>query len=246
MNDTTITTPSVAETNSAAEKLFHQFRQVMMCMARAHHQHGHAHHAQNHVLHILKRNGPTSQRDLMGMLRVRSASLSELLGKLERGGLITRERDQEDRRGYTLGLTAAGDAAACAGEEQRQSSMERFFTVLSPEEHEQLGGLLEKLVDGMEAVCGPVDRAHEGRPHGEGRGRHDGHGPHGFGPHEHGCGHGRGHGPEDRGCQRADQMPERCMRHEGDCRGERGPRCRAGERAEGRTGGRSGGPGRRE
>lgn len=202
----------ISEKNTGNEELFHLFRQTMMGIARAHHHHGHAHHAQNRVLCILKKDGPMSQRDLMDMLQVRSASLSELLGKLERGGFITRERDPEDKRGYTLSLTPDGDAAATAAEEQRQCFMGRFFTVFSEEERTQLRSLLEKLVRGMETETGPMMHPHGEHPHWGGHGRHHGRGP---------------HDSDFPGQTGPGRMRGRCMRHQNESREENSPHDRA-------------------
>jgi len=50
------------------------------------------------VLAIVRERGGMSQRELLDLLDVRSASLSEVLAKLERNGLIARRRDDADRR----------------------------------------------------------------------------------------------------------------------------------------------------
>ena len=67
------------------------FARASRMMARSFHRRAHAHHAQEHVLSIIREQGPMKQSALLELLDVRSSSLSEVLGKLERNGLIERQ-----------------------------------------------------------------------------------------------------------------------------------------------------------
>lgn len=142
-------------------------------IGRAHHMRGHARHGQQRVLALLAERAPISQRDLLEELDVRSSSLSELLAKLERGGLIERERDEADRRNFIVKLSEAGLAAAQKSGEGEPGA-DSIFSALTEEEREQLGSLLRKLNDSLAEEM-PEDA--EG-PHGRERGFHF-HGPRG-------------------------------------------------------------------
>lgn len=96
------------------------------------------------ILRILMRHGEVSQRALQEHLGVQPGSLSELLAKMENGGLITRERDGEDKRRVTLGLTDEGKAAAAEASAKDEESR---FAALTTEEKETLRALLTKLSD---------------------------------------------------------------------------------------------------
>lgn len=196
--------------NGSGEELFRLFRRVVKNMARLHH-HGHGHgpghgrHAQRHILSILRERGSLNQRDLMEMLNVRSASLSEILGKLERHGLISRERDEQDRRNFIITATEEGDKAFGEHESERREQAEQVFAALDADERASLARLLEKLAQSLEA-----DEAARG-----GHGADDGKEGHGHGCCRHRHGHGpRGeHGPE--GHEHHDQNGhERRGRHE--------------------------------
>jgi MarR family transcriptional regulator, organic hydroperoxide resistance regulator len=55
--------------------------------------------------------GPMNQEQLARRIAVQSQSLGKVLGRLEESGLVTRTRDQHDRRQLTVALTPAGSAA---------------------------------------------------------------------------------------------------------------------------------------
>ncbi|MDR1242958.1 MAG: MarR family transcriptional regulator [Deltaproteobacteria bacterium] len=173
------------ETAMTGEILTELFRRVLQAMSRFHHRRGHARHAQGHVLDILRERAPMSQRDLMETLNVRSASLSEILAKLERNGCITRERSELDNRGFILHATEQGRAMA---EERRKGYLENAETIFAPlsdAERRQLGEFLQKIITYLEKDA-PGQGA--GHGHGHGSGYRRGRGRHG---HDEEHGHGR-------------------------------------------------------
>ena len=161
-------------------ELGHLFRHTSRLMARAFHRRDNAGHAQARVLSILREHGPMSQRDLLALLDVRSSSLSELLSKLEAGGLIARERNPDDRRGFILSATGAGLALSETDADGREPD---FFACLDPTEKAQLAAILTKIATPLreEPMAdggfrdGPRGRGLHGR--GPGRGFGKGRGP---------------------------------------------------------------------
>lgn len=123
------------------------FRRAARLMLRGHHHHGPVHPAQGRVLALLRERGTVSQRLLMENMGVRSGSLSELLAKLERQGLIERTRDAEDKRGFIIALTAHGDALVVEHTLREKAASGILFAPLAEEEREQLRSLLQKLID---------------------------------------------------------------------------------------------------
>lgn len=178
------------------------FHRVARLMARRGCGGPHGRHAQARVLRLLRERGPMRQGELLEMLDVRSASLSELLAKLERNGRIARERDDRDRRGFVVRVidnpaeTGGFDAPGEPDEsnESNESGMVAggsedpgcsSFAGLDEDERAQLRGLLLKLAATLEAD--PLRAGPRG-----GHGRRHGDGPRGLGPGRgHGCGHGR-------------------------------------------------------
>ena len=100
------------------------------------------------VLSLLDETEGISQQKLALILGIRPQSLSELLGKLERDGLILREKNPEDRRETLVNLTAEGRERAAVFESERARAGEAFLAPLSEEERETLAELLRRLLEG--------------------------------------------------------------------------------------------------
>jgi len=60
------------------------------------------------ILVLLDRLGEASQRELCDEADLDRSTIADLVGRMERKGLITRRRDPEDARRNTVTLTAAG------------------------------------------------------------------------------------------------------------------------------------------
>lgn len=163
---------------------------------------------QGRVLGILALQSPLPQKNLAYMLGVRPQSLSELIAKLETAGLVTRERDENDRRSFLIELTEAGREAAS---EIDASTGEDPFDVLTDEERETWCTLTTKVTDALEENYPDIgERARHFRETGRefGRGPGFGPGPHGGpdcvpedGPRRSRHGHGRPHEAEFRECR---------------------------------------------
>lgn len=98
------------------------------------------------ILCLLEKHGSTmSQQALGASFDLKAGSLSEILSKMEGGGLITRTRDPQDRRQLTVCLTEAGAEAARLETEARIRFRTRAFSNLSAEEQEQLADLLDRV-----------------------------------------------------------------------------------------------------
>jgi len=93
-----------------------------------------------------------SQAELARRQRVESPSMCRMVDRLEREGLVSRERDLADRRVIRVRITPAGRAAAAAGREAVAELEERAFGVLTPEEQRTLSDLLGRLLDGLPEI----------------------------------------------------------------------------------------------
>ena len=83
-----------------------------------------------------------SQRVLQELLHIQPGSMSEIAGKLEAGGLIIRERSEEDKRRVTVSITERGRAALAARPEEAQDALKPLTT----DEQQSLENLLDKLI----------------------------------------------------------------------------------------------------
>ena len=108
------------------------------------------HRERERVLSLLDETEGVSQQKLSLILGIRPQSLSELLGKLEKDGLLLREKNPSDRRETLVSLTPEGKERAAAFEEERSRTTEAFLAPLTEEERETLGELLTKLIASRE------------------------------------------------------------------------------------------------
>lgn len=105
---------------------------------------------QNRVLHIISDNDGLNQKELAEMLDVRSASMSELLNKLERSNLITRVKDEEDKRITHVFLSSEG-RELLNGSQSQGDFAEMLFGGLSDEEKRTFYTIMKKLCATFEA-----------------------------------------------------------------------------------------------
>jgi DNA-binding MarR family transcriptional regulator len=164
-----------------AEKLFMLFQRGAILVGRGQPQHSGGGHGQGYILSLLAES-PLSQKELLEKLGVRAGSLSELLGKLEHAGFITRSRDENDNRVVNVAITEAGKKFASQHRGNRAEAAEALFAALTDEEKTTLSGLLEKLHDAWRQEREAHDFEHkEHSGHGErggfrpGRGFHSPH-----------------------------------------------------------------------
>ena len=88
------------------------------------------------------RGGPVSQRRLAAILGIRSASLSELLGKMEARGWVARTPHPEDGRTYLVALTEEGKAEAMRRRAADNGATGKLLEVLTAQQREQFAEIL--------------------------------------------------------------------------------------------------------
>ncbi|KAB1644901.1 MarR family winged helix-turn-helix transcriptional regulator [Gulosibacter chungangensis] len=109
---------------------------------------------QGRIIAALKLQDAVPTKDLAYILGMRVASLNELLGKLERAELITREPSEADKRVILIKLTEEGRST-----EQFKPQRPDAFSTLSEEEQEQLGEYLDRIIEHLESQLGDADEA---------------------------------------------------------------------------------------
>ncbi|MBQ6645762.1 MAG: MarR family transcriptional regulator [Clostridia bacterium] len=92
-----------------------------------------------------------SQRELLEKLGIQPSSLSELLGKLERGGMIERRASEDDRRQVNLFIKESGRRYLERINDADQNLIP--FDALSEEEAQKLDAILSKLIASAENAC---------------------------------------------------------------------------------------------
>lgn len=108
------------------------------------HSGAHGRAGQEKIISMLNEHGKMTQRELTELAGVRSASISEVLAKLERRGMIERTRNEEDRRNIDVRLTVPGKAASDS--HKPHMSDKELFSCLSDEEMDTLLSILDKLI----------------------------------------------------------------------------------------------------
>ena len=113
------------------------------------HQFGNHSRGQEGILEAIRAKPGITQKELAEILNIQSASVSELLMKLERKGLVIREKSEEDRRSIRVALSEEGEKMI----QQPKNAPVDPFQALSTEEQDQLRSLLEKLLMDWKQRC---------------------------------------------------------------------------------------------
>lgn len=111
---------------------------------------------QKRVLTTLRNKGPMSQQELLKVLGLSPATLSELLSKLEEKQLIVRRKSAEDRRVSLIELTDAGKQKTDKITETDRKIAEEVFGDLTEEQKQELSDLLGSLVNSWNKKTGDI------------------------------------------------------------------------------------------
>lgn len=106
------------------------------------------------VISTLRRSGPPyrlTPTEMYALLMISSGGLTHRLDRLEKAGLIRREKSVKDGRSVQVALTDAGAALAEQAFRKDMASELAFLDPLDETERETLAGLLRKLILGIEA-----------------------------------------------------------------------------------------------
>lgn len=101
--------------------------------------------SQKRILIILNEVESITQNKLTERLGIKPGSASEVISKLESGGLIERTPSVTDRRTIDIRLTEAGKLQAEEAAQNREDRHSEMFSSLTDEEKEKLLSLLEKV-----------------------------------------------------------------------------------------------------
>lgn len=108
----------------------------------------------------LRRTGKPFERRPTDLLReslLSSGAITNRIDRVERMGLIERKEGGDDRRSYTIRLTAAGKRLADKAIEAHFEGVRRGMSALTAAEQKQLSSLLQKLLLAMESQSPPRD-----------------------------------------------------------------------------------------
>lgn len=87
--------------------------------------------------------------ELAALMGIKAPAASSLVEAMERGGLISREHDPDDRRISRIHLTEQGREALTASERFRREHMRRYVSVLTREDVEDILRVHRKLIESL-------------------------------------------------------------------------------------------------
>lgn len=99
------------------------------------------------VLAALADHGPASQADLGRRLWIDRKDLHAVVADLEQAGLISRVRDEADRRRNVVAATPAAADTLARLDGRVAAAQEEFLAPLDAAERAQLSALLARLID---------------------------------------------------------------------------------------------------
>jgi len=97
------------------------------------------------ILETLLHLGPLCQKDLASKLLVSGGNITLVVDNLEKRGLVTRERQTQDRRLVTVSLTPAGRKLIAAVFPKHMATIVARFAILTPAEQDALHRLCRTL-----------------------------------------------------------------------------------------------------
>lgn len=103
-------------------------------------------HAQVWVMMLLAHAKAMSVQDLALQLTISSSAVTQLVGGLEKSGLVTRNISEENRRKIVVTMTEKGKKVLSQSKKQRFDVFQKLFDVLTNEELLTLKRIQEKVI----------------------------------------------------------------------------------------------------
>lgn len=101
--------------------------------------------SQLNVLEFIMNHDQVKPSDLIDYVATTPAAITTLMDRMEKNGLIVRERDTSDRRIVWLRLTPKGEAEGKRGLEIRKQFFEQYLSRISAHNQQLLVYLLGKV-----------------------------------------------------------------------------------------------------
>jgi DNA-binding MarR family transcriptional regulator len=98
----------------------------------------------------LYRHGASSIGELAEALGITGSSTTTACKRLEKAGLVVRERQLADERMVRVSLTEEGRARVAAWQQQRRELLAHLLTPLNEHEQEELQRILEHMLEAAE------------------------------------------------------------------------------------------------
>lgn len=99
------------------------------------------------VLSVLMENPGLDQITVAAKVGIDRTNVAEVIGRLEKRGLLTRQVNPADKRGRLVTLTPAGQDFVLSNRAAVERAQERLLAPLTPAEREQMVDLLSRLAE---------------------------------------------------------------------------------------------------
>jgi len=97
------------------------------------------------VLHTLEGRGPMRLSELTASEQVTQPAITQIVGALERDGLVSRQPDPSDGRATLVSVTPAGAAIVVGRRDERRAHLADLADRLSPDERAAIAAALPAL-----------------------------------------------------------------------------------------------------
>ena len=101
------------------------------------------------MLHALKQNAAKTQKELAAVVEVEQPAMAELLGRMERDGLIRRRPDPADGRSSVVELNALAKRKIEPARTALRAGHKAALAGFTRREKEQLEGFLARIVENL-------------------------------------------------------------------------------------------------
>ena len=102
------------------------------------------------LLRLLNHAGSLSISEVANQLDIAISSATISCKRLEKAGLLTRERQSDDERVVRVALTASGLAQIDAWGRRKREALTRMLNVLDAQEQQVLQNLIERVLEGTD------------------------------------------------------------------------------------------------
>lgn len=121
------------------------------CGFKIMHNHG-GFHGKGRILKILAEKETITQAELLEIIDIKSGSLSEILSKMEVQGLISKVKDENDKRKINISITEIGKSTIENKKREHCNRDKEILKVLSEEEKNTLEELLDKVLHSINEI----------------------------------------------------------------------------------------------
>lgn len=110
------------------------------------------------LLAVLDRDGPAQLSGLAGIICVTPPVISQLVGRMEREGLVVRRVDPADRRVTLVDITEAGRVLRVEQRQSQHALVAEVLDTLSPEDEVALGLAMSEALPVLERLSAAARR----------------------------------------------------------------------------------------